>query len=96
MNKFLRKFDIIRFVAHLSIFRKFLKFFHFLNSNLNFKFKPVWYRPKPDQFPPVWSETGRYRWKSNLNSNFAVQTARTGIQVGLTGLPAGLTCNRSV
>src|SRR6185312_9070956 len=43
---------------------------------------------------PVWPETGRYRWKSNLNSNFAVQTVRTGIPVGLTGLPAGLTGNR--
>ena len=31
----------------------------------------------------VWPETGRYRWKSNLNSNFAVQTVRTGIPVGI-------------
>ena len=27
----------------------------------------------------------RYQWKSNLNSNFAVQTVRTGIPVDLTG-----------
>ena len=43
---------------------------------------------------PVWSETGRYRWNSNLNSNFAVQPVRTGIPAGLTGLPVGLTGNR--
>ena len=80
MNKFLRKFDIIRFVAHLSIFRKFLKFFHFLNSNLNFKFKPVWYRPKPDQFPPVWWTLGTTsrttgadadRWRRRAESSSA-------------------------
>ena len=40
---------------------------------------------------PVWPETGRYRWNSNLNSNFAVQPVRTGIPVGLIGIPAGLT-----
>ena len=42
MNEFLRKFDTIRFVAPWSIFR------NFLNSNLNFEFGPVWYRPKPE------------------------------------------------
>ena len=45
---------------------------------------------------PVWPETGRYRSKSNLNSKFAVQTVRAGIPVGLIGLQAGLTGNRSV
>ena len=45
---------------------------------------------------PVWPETGRYWWNSNLNSNFAVQPVRTGISAGLTGLPVGLTGNRSV
>ena len=44
---------------------------------------------------PLWPETGRYRWNSNLNSNFAVQPVRTGIPAGLTGLPVGLTGNRS-
>ena len=39
---------------------------------------------------PVWPVTGRNRW----NSNFAVQPVRTGIPVGWTGLPAGLTGNR--
>ena len=48
LNKqILRKFDTIRFVAPWSIFRNFLGIFYFLNSNLNFKFGPVWYRPKP-------------------------------------------------
>ena len=45
---------------------------------------------------PVWLETGRYRWNSNLNSNFAVQPVRTGIPAGLAGIPAGLIGNRSV
>ena len=48
MNEFLRKFDTIRFVAPWSIFRNFLGIFHFFNSNLNFEFGPVWYRPKPE------------------------------------------------
>ena len=48
MNKFLRKFDTIRFIAPSSIFRNFLGIFHFFNSNLNFEFGPVWYRPKPE------------------------------------------------
>ena len=38
---------------------------------------------------PVWPETGRNRSKSNLNLKFSVQMVRTGI-------PAGLTGNRSV
>ena len=38
----------------------------------------------------VWAETGQYRW----NSNFAVQPVRTGIPVGLAGIPAGLTGNQ--
>ena len=51
---------------------------------------------------PVWPVTGRNRWNSNLNSNFAVQPVRTSIPVGwtslppgLAGLPVGLTGNRS-
>ena len=48
MNEFLRKFDTIRFVAPWSIFKNFLRIFHFLNSNLNSEFGPVWYRPKPE------------------------------------------------
>ena len=48
MNKFLRKIDTIRFVAPWSIFINFLRIFYFLNSNLNFEFGPVWYRPKPE------------------------------------------------
>ena len=36
---------------------------------------------------PVCPETGRYRWNSNLNSNFAVQPVRTGIPAGLAGIP---------
>ena len=48
MNEFLRRFDTIRFVATWSIFRFFWEFFIFLNSNLNFKFGPVWNRPKPE------------------------------------------------
>ena len=44
--------------SHLEVFlRIFWEFFIFLNSNLNFEFGPVWYRPKPepepDRFPPV-------------------------------------------
>ena len=35
MNEFLRKFDTIIFVAPLSIFRNFLRIFHFLNLNLD-------------------------------------------------------------
>ena len=31
--------------SHLEVF---LEIFHFLNSNLNFEFGPVWYRPKPE------------------------------------------------
>ena len=56
MNEFLRKFDTIWFVAPWSIFRNFLRIFHFFNSNLNFEFGPVLYRhkPKPDRFSPVW------------------------------------------
>jgi len=34
---------------------------------------------------PVWPVTGRNRWNSNLNSNTAVQPVRTGIPAGLTG-----------
>ena len=48
MNEFLRKFDTIRFIAPWSIFRNFLRIFHFLNSNLNFEFWSVGYRPKPE------------------------------------------------
>jgi hypothetical protein len=44
---------------------------------------------------PVWPVTGRNRSNSNLNSNFPVQPVRTGIPVGLAGIPAGLTGNRS-
>ena len=51
MNKFLRKFNTIRFIATWSIFRNFLRIFHFLNLNLNFKFWPVGYRPKPEPVP---------------------------------------------
>ena len=39
---------------------------------------------------PVWPETSRYQWNSNLNSNFAIQPVRTGIPAGLAGIPAGL------
>ena len=63
MNEFLRKFDTIRFVAPWSIFRNFFgNFSFFLNSNLNFEFGPVWYRPKLEPgrtFPPVWPVTGQ-------------------------------------
>ena len=45
----------------------------------------VWYQ----YTGPVWPETGRNRSKSNLNLKFSVQMVRTGI-------PAGLTGNRSV
>jgi len=46
MNEFLRKFDTIRFVAPWSIFRNFLKFFHFFE----FKFKFwIWTGFIPDQ-----------------------------------------------
>ena len=31
--------------SHLEVF---LVIFHFFNSNLNFEFGPVWYRPKPE------------------------------------------------
>ena len=31
--------------SHLEVF---LGIFYFLNSNLNFEFGPVWYRPKPE------------------------------------------------
>jgi len=48
MNEFLRKFDTIRFFAPWSIFKNFLRIFHFLNLNLNFEFWPVGYRPKPE------------------------------------------------
>ena len=48
MNEFLRKFDTIRFIATRSIFRNFLRIFHFLNLNLNFEFWPVGYRSKPE------------------------------------------------
>ena len=49
MNEFLRKFDTIRFVAPLSIFRNFLGFFPiFWNSNLKFEFGPVYNRPIPE------------------------------------------------
>ena len=35
--------------SHLEVFLGiFWEFFNFLNSNLNFKFGPVWYRPKPE------------------------------------------------
>ena len=34
---------------------------------------------------PFWPVTGRNRWNSNLNSNFAVQPVRTGLPAGLTG-----------
>ena len=44
---------------------------------------------------PVWPVTGRNRSNSNLNLNFAVQPVRTGILVGLAGIPVGLTGNRS-
>ena len=54
MNEFLRKFDTIRFVAPWSIFRNFLRIFHFFNLNLNFEFGPVQYQYKPNRFPPVW------------------------------------------
>ena len=60
MNEFLRKFDTIRFVAPWSIFRIFFEIFHFLNLNLNFKFGPVWYRPKPE--PGRIGLTGSHRF----------------------------------
>ena len=35
--------------SHLEVFLGFFwEFFIFLNSNLNFEFGPVWYRPKPE------------------------------------------------
>ena len=36
---------------------------------------------------PVWSETGRYRSNSNLNSKNSVQPVRTGIPAGLNSNP---------
>ena len=48
-----------------------------------FTYRPV--RPNRCRYrytDPVWPETGRYRWNSNLNSNFAVQPVRTGIPAG--------------
>ena len=36
MNEFLRKFDTIRFVTFWSIFRNFLKFFHFFKFKFEF------------------------------------------------------------
>ena len=43
--------------SHLEVFLEiFWNFFIFLNSNLNFEFEPVWYRPKPE---PNWTgQTG--------------------------------------
>ena len=49
MNEFLRKFDTIIFVAPLSIFRNFLRIFHFFE----FEFGLVGYRPKPERPGPV-------------------------------------------
>ena len=44
MNEYLKKFDIIKFVATWSIFKIFLEFFHFLE----FKFKIwIWAGLKP-------------------------------------------------
>ena len=53
MNEYLKIFDTIRLVATWSIFRNFLRIFHFLNLNLKFEFGPVWNRPKsePVRFP---------------------------------------------
>ena len=54
MNKYLKKFDTIRFVATWSIFRNFLEIFYFLE--LKFKFwiwsglKPAGTRTGPDRF----------------------------------------------
>ena len=48
--------------SHLEVFLEFFWiFFHFLNSNLNFKFGPVWYLPKPKPGRPIWPVTGQTR-----------------------------------
>jgi len=58
MDKFLRKFDTIRFVAPWSIFRNFLKFFHFFEFKFEFwiwaGLIPGQTETGPDRFPPVW------------------------------------------
>jgi hypothetical protein len=47
MNEYLKVFDTIRFYTPRSIFENFVRFFHFLNSNSNFKFGLVGNRPEP-------------------------------------------------
>ena len=50
MNEFLRKFDTIRFVAPWSIFRNFLRIFHFFEFNFEFW---IWAGLVPAQTGPV-------------------------------------------
>ena len=52
--------------SHLKVFLEFFwEVFIFLNSNLNFKFGPVGYRPEPvwpDRFPTVFLTLLQTRW----------------------------------
>ena len=48
MNEFLRKFDTIKFVASWSIFRNFLRIFHFFEFKFKFWIWTGLYRIKPE------------------------------------------------
>ena len=63
MNEFLRKFDTIRFVAPWSIFRIFLRIFHFFEFKFEFwiwaGLIPAQTETGPDRFGEPWLELER-------------------------------------
>ena len=80
MDEFLRKFDTIRFVASWSIFRNFLRIFHFLNLNLYFEFEPVWYRSKPEP-----DQNGLISNRSNRTNSYRFCKPWWGRRLALAG-----------
>ena len=75
--------------SHLEVFLGiFWEFFIFLNSNLNFEFGPVWYRPKPepDRFPTV-------RWTLVTTHNVGTEHISRGVPLLLSSSALAIASN---
>ena len=71
--------------SHLEVFLGiFWEFFIFLNSNLNFEFRPVWYRPKPE--PDRTSLTGNRSNRTGSHLTLVITRNQASVSRQVTGV----------